>query len=234
MLTLFNKNKTLMIVIFIITGLSLIVFLAWRLANKEPAGLMAEKYLIEDSTLPKSKWLRKIETERAENIQTITNRYDGYQITVPAEWNVFNEVRGGGENGLLISDPDSQISEKEPLETGSVKFLLVVNTFSNPNNYSITDWLRQSNDALAFRGSEFERITLEDYEIYKTEGGFIVEKIINNRAVEIADTNTLEAHYIVQAPGRSNIYVITCNIFEELEKFSPLCEEQVQTFKILR
>ena len=148
--------------------------------------------------------------EAGSETRTVVNQYEGYQIVVPYEWNVKET---GETYWLEISFGDGSYFDAAVLN---------IVTFDNPEELSITDWLKQSPDALRYQGSEFAQVQLGQYTSLKT-------------TVEITDEesagNPLRVTYLLK--NESSIYAVSCIAYSDIDTLIPLCEKQVQTFTIL-
>lgn len=216
--------------------ISLLTFFIWLLIGTEKQkgpkdSVGSEKYLIEELEVPRRDWQRKIDTKKEDGMQTITNIYDGYRVTVSDEWEVVKEVRSG-LFGLVMLYGQEDERNHAYIEDG-----LVVNVFmfENIDKLSLTGWLfvekRKQN---FFKNDKFSKTEYTSYEIVKTQTPLIEDVWLGgDNFTDALIEDTLSLKYVIKAEGVDTIYVVSCTIYNDVTRFIPKCEEIIPFFEIL-
>ncbi|MEX0869923.1 MAG: hypothetical protein WDZ39_00655 [Candidatus Spechtbacterales bacterium] len=229
------ENKKYIFLVIGIVFMVFVLFLIYNLSIKtEPQ--IPEEHLVEIEGLPISEWPRRLTVESENNMQVVTNVADGYSITVTNAWDVPSLADTTG--GLKILHEDTE--EEHGLDEGHVDGgILSVVTIENPNKLGLQKWLSSP----------------EDGGIY-LEGQSVIETKINNRTalktplfplftegwsfeeddiIKIPIPDSLQVKYITNNSSSDLIYIISCSASgEDHVETIQICEEQIQTFTVLK
>jgi len=225
-----KRNKILIITALSIVLLGMVVIIL--LINKENKASEVSpsedlEDLIEAPDFFQQDWWSAIKTsDEKPGYQTIVNEYDNYQIIVPAEWSVEELLRKG--RGMQIFFGGEEYYESD-LDV-AVGLVLTIVAFDNPKKLSVTDWLRQSPDATSYQGSKFTQTQVGQYTSFKTSAETSDEEL--HRLEGVTAEYTLQVAYLLE--NKDKMYEISCVAYNDADTLIPLCEEQVQTFEILR
>ncbi|MEX0878061.1 MAG: hypothetical protein WDZ40_04410 [Candidatus Spechtbacterales bacterium] len=201
-----------------------------------PGTIGNEEYLIENPELPKTSWQRKVEIQKEDGMQTVTNFYDGYRIDVSSDWEIVEEVRGGlGGLNLLYGQHEEDINEYETEQHIHDGLVLSVVVFENEEGFNLIDWLARSDNHGSFLfGAELREVPSDLYKIYKTERPLTEDRFIDGKIVDAQIEDTLSSKYIIKDPKIDSVYVLICTIYNNVNTLVPLCEEAMQGFNILK
>mgnify|MGYP001605921429 CR=1 FL=1 len=203
-----TRNRIIIIAVIILLALLGLILLALTRTSEE-------NLLQENPNLPKSEWSRIVQIEEDDlDNKVISNKIDGYEISVPDNWQV--EETASAKGGLKVFyNPKGDYNFTEFSE-GIMLNVLTVVSIEEAKNYvpSTARFLDQQTEiGLAYRAS------------YKATQ--------DTTAGETPIENSLVVKYIF--PSDERVYLVSCltlgNNFSEL---ALLCEKQVLTFKILR
>lgn len=210
------------IIIIIVVAILLIAITAVALFGGSSE---KKEYLVRTPGLPQDQLPRAINTKGiGDDLQLVVNNFDGYSIEVPAEWDVENQASKTG--GAKISyDPDAVETEDE-IGHFLGGLLMDIDTFDNPDQLNIPNWLRLSDEGISFFPDDnFQPFDHSLGAAYKTPRKNIFEE-------GVLEEDTSFTKYLFEGNGK--IYTITClALGEGFETFISLCENQVPSFRTL-
>ena len=216
-----NRKRIIIIstIVIILAGALII----WLSQGKEAP---PETQLLQEVPgLPQEAWLRII-ASREDNpgYKILTNQYDGYEITVPGEWQ-SNETATASGGLKAFYNPLSKGIEVESNEG----VMLNIITFNNPNNLNLDNWLKVSPGKDYINHMEVKALQTAEGVVYKANGKVFEDRIQGEVPIE----KSSQIIYFVK--DKEKIYVVMCwAIGDQYEELIITCEkEAIPTFKIL-
>ncbi len=194
-----KKQKIILVVVLAIVILA--ALLIWGLSRT------SEKELIQENpNLPESEWTL-VSIRGGEEDKVVTNKTDGYEISIPADWNTPEIASRGSGYEITYQELTLRIFTLNSIEEAKVFFPPSVRfedkVVSAKRAYRAS--LRASQDTLDNRGN----------------------------VIEVPIKDSLVVGYLI--PSGEKTYVVSCfatgDNFNELVS---LCEKQILTFKISR
>jgi len=185
------------LIIVVLAGL-----IFWGLSRSPKNDLLKEV-----PNLPAGEWSRVITTKEAEpGYKVLTNKFDGYEITVPSEWTT-PELATSGEYGAAYNNLGLNI-----FVVGDIKDAELIFPTS----------------------ARFVEVETPSGKAYKTTNKILGEDTFQNKEIiSLPIENSLSVGYILLA--KEKVYVILCSaVGDNFEKLVSLCEKQILTFKILK
>lgn len=166
-----------------------------------------KELLQENPNLPESEWSRTIQIEEDKSgFKTLSNRVDGYEITVPVEWKTA-EIAASGGYGVNYSNLDLDIFVISSVEDAKLIF---------PET------------------ARFTEVEIPAGNAYKSSNKVLGEDFFQNgKTINPPIEDSLSVGYVV--PAKEKTYVILCSaIGSNFKELVSLCEKQILTFKILK
>lgn len=198
-----NKRKTILIigliaVILILTGLAI-----WK--SKHPS----EKPLLQkEPGLP----------EAESGYKVVANKFDGYEITVPSNWQTTETASASGGFKAYYNTL-GDVSSAELTEG----VMLAVITFDDIEKVK----------SLFPASARFADVETSSGRAYKTSYKAFEDRVIKGEPTEIPIENSLVIKYIF--PSDKKVYLVSClALGDNFNELASLCEKQILTFRILR
>lgn len=230
-----NKKFILIIILIILLLLTLSLLILFIFKNRE--GVKDKnQYLLETPGLSREAWRRKLEIVKSKkDYKNITNRYDGYQITVPDSW--FAQSTADSTGGLKMFF-DTKLTTKDYEENLEVDadLMLTIQVFKNGQNYLLGDWIKHSNEAKGIL-PKFNKLRVFEYPkvLAYTASYVLMEEIYNETSGKLVETprfDSLVQNFVFQK--KQTVYLVTClAVGDGFEKLSEQCAEQIPSFTIL-
>ena len=189
----------------VILGASLVaivlgVLIIWGVSRN------SEENLIRETTgLPESEWQRVIAVEEVESGQKVlTNKFDGYEITVPSDW-MTPEVATSGGYGITSKNLDLNIFVLSGVGDAKLYF---------PET------------------ARFTEMETPIGKVYKTTNNISGEDILEGGDNNLAE-NSLSIGYLFPSRQKGYLLLCSV-WGNEFEALASLCEKQILTFKIIK
>lgn len=226
MLNNINKKYIYLFLGVVVVVLIVVLLLIPNAQNEEKS----DEYLIETPGVPKSDWQRTLNKEEAGDHKTITNLYDGYRIQVPGDWNTVDTT------DRLVGLVAYKEYAKNTYPYTPDNLELRISVFEKTSS-SLLDWLASSDDATFYLPSD---VAFRPYQHPEGSGFRAISKV---HADHVHDGEGEEGgkyyekssivHIILNK--EDVVYVISCLVVgEEYEQYRETCEQQIQTFDIIK
>ena len=192
--------------IILIAGLVVLILgglIIWGLTRPSQEDLLQET-----PGLPESEWPRLISVKEKDSEKIVTNKFDGYEIIVPSDWNVPERAGRGGGHEIVYQDLFLRIFTLDAIEKAE-------------------DFFPSS--------ARFEDVETSAGRAYKTTFQPTEDKLDSEgNVIEAPVENSLVIGYVF-SPDDKKTYVLTCLIIDgNLNELASLCEKQILTFKIIK
>lgn len=193
--------------IILIAGLAVLILgglIIWGFTRPSKEDLLQET-----PGLFESEWPRNVTIEETEaGYKTVTNKFDGYEIIVPSDWNVPERAGRGGGHEIVYQNLFLRIFTLDAIEKAE-------------------DFFPSS--------ARFEDVETSTGRAYKTTFEPTEDKLDSEgNVMEAPIENSLVVGYVF-SPNDKKTYVLTCLVIDgNLNELASLCEKQILTFKILK
>lgn len=172
----------------------------WGLSRSSEKDLLKE-----NPNLPESEWPRVVQVKESEGYKILSNKFDGYEITVPSNWTT-PELATSGEYGAAYNN-------------------LGLNIFVVANI---------SDAKLIFpESARFEERETPAGKAFRTENKILGEDTFQNgEMVNLPIEDSLSVGYIF--PTEKKTYIVLCSaVGGNFDELVSVCEKQILTFKVL-
>lgn len=207
-----NRKKVIIISAIILMLLGGLVI--WGLSRSSEKGLLQET-----PNLPESEWSRIVQIEENKSgHKLLSNKIDGYEITVPNNWQVLETASTkGGLKAFYNLKEDYDSSE---FDEGVMLNVLTLTSIDETESYFPSS-------------ARFEDQKTEAGLAYKTSYKVTQDTTVNGEPAEVPIENSLVVKYIF--PSDEKVYLISClALGDNFSELASLCEKQILTFKIIK
>ncbi len=191
--------------IILIGGLVIITLgglIIWGLSRSS-----GKELLQEIPNLPEGEWSRTIAVSEAEpGYKIVTNKFDGYEITVPLDWTT-PEIATSGGYGIARDNLNLNIFVMKEIKEAELIFPV---------------------------SARFMELEMPAGKAYRTVNKIPGEDVIQNgKNINPPVENSLSIGYIF--PTQEKVFIVLCSaVGDAFEARVNFCEKQILTFKILK
>jgi hypothetical protein len=217
-------SKNFKFILIISTALIILIVFVFMLFAGTRTKTNTNNLLVEIPTLPEIEWPRAVSVgEPVGGRKIVTNQFDGYNISVPENW-IVNKMayKNGGLRIIFSENYDPGTFE---IESGLLFSIMV---FENPNRMDIKNWIADQ------KNGNTEYLKLDFKEVQHPIGtAYVAEYLESQEESTMPDYRNTGSAHIYLFSGNSRIYLLSCYAFTDANTLIPICEQQIQTFKLL-